>query len=271
MQEVQQDHSYLVVCESGTDTYDATPLSTAIVGNVVYFKSAKNQNNNTISNYEYNLYYGRDYIKYINSKPYYDYNIDELKTIFIQDDQTTINYYTTANNSMTYAPYSATPSQINLYQHEVNSSSSDKYLMTFFNDGIDWNSGYSTKEGAKVSVNFDGPNFILTGNKGPDYGIFKYRIIQKAASSDDIESVVINWTEVDCYSFQLSEQTLVSRNDLDYSEYFLEIETMSEKNTLSYGNNIYIKNLKFLRNFSFIVGEEELNPDLSFISIGGIR
>lgn len=259
------------MCESVTNDLDATPLASSIIDNVLYFKSEKNHNNGKLSDYEYNLYYGRDYIKYISATPYYNYNIDELQMVFQQNDQTTVNYYLLGDNSRNSAQYSATPSQINKYQHEVNASSNGKYLMTFFNDGIDWNSGYSAKEGARVSVNFDGPNFVLIGNKGPDYGKIKYRIIKKAGSSEDTELVVLNWTELDCYSFQLDEQILISKQDLEYSEYFLEIETLSEKNSLSYGNNIYIKSLKFLRNFNFILGEEEINPDLSFISIGGVR
>jgi len=239
--------------------------------NIVYFKSAKDHNNGTLSNYEYNLYYGRDYIKYIEATPYYNYETNEKNTVFMQQNQSTINYFLLGDNSRKNSTYSATPSSIDVYQYEVDKNSSGKYLMTFFNDGIDWNNGYSEREGSKVSVNFDGPNFILTGNKGSNYGILKYRIVEKAKSSDDIETIILNWTELDCYSFQLGEQVLISRQDLKYSEYFIEIEVLSEKNTLSSGNNIYIKNLKFLRNFNFILGEEEINPNLSFITIGGLR
>jgi len=271
LQEVQQDHSYVVVCESTTNEFDATPLSTTIDNSIIYFKSAKNHSVGQISNYEYNLYYGRDYIKYIKSTPYYDYINDEQKNIFSQLNQSTINYFLSGKNSELYAQYSATPSQINKYQHEITRQSNGKYLLTYFNDGIDWDIGSTSFVGAKVSANFDGPRFRLIGSKGPDHGAIKYRIIKKATTADNIESVTIDWTTVDCYSFNLTETSIIDFSDLEYAEYVVEIETISDTNSLSSGNKIYIKSLNFLRNFNFELGEEQLNPDLSFVSIGGVR
>jgi hypothetical protein len=83
--------------------------------------------------------------------------------------------------------------------------------------------------------------------------------------------VVTDWIEVDCYSSVNSETAIIDIDDLNYSEYNIEIETLSEKNTLSSGTNIYIKEIQFLRFFNLSLGEEELNPNLSFISMGGIR
>lgn len=269
--EVEQDHSYLVVCESSTDDFDATPLSTTIDNNIIYFKSAKNHSVGQISNYEYNLYYGRDYIKYVKATPYYDYVNDDQKTVFSQLNQSTINYFLSEKNSQLYAQYSATPSQVNKYQYEITRQSNGKYLLTYFNDGIDWDVGSTSFVGAKLSANFDGPMFKLIGSKGPDHGSIKYRVIKKATTTDDIESVTIDWTTLDCYSFNLTETEIINISNLEYAEYILEVETISDINSLSAGNKIYIKSLNFLRNFNFQLGEEQLNPNLSFVSIGGVR
>jgi hypothetical protein len=266
-----QDHSYLVVCENFSIETDATPVSTLLSDDIVYFKAAKNHSLGELSDYQYNLYYGKDYLKYIKSTPYYDYNNQTNEYVYIQESQSTINYYLSNNNSQLYAPYSATPSYVNFYQYKVNRNTQGKYLITYFNDGLDWVSGSTDRANVKVSANFDGPNLKVIGAVGPNKGKIRYKVIQKAQELEQTEEVVTDWIEVDCYSSVNSETAIIDIDDLNYSEYNIEIETLSEKNTLSSGTNIYIKEIQFLRFFNLSLGEEELNPNLSFISMGGIR
>jgi hypothetical protein len=67
------------------------------------------------------------------------------------------------------------------------------------------------------------------------------------------------------------ETELINIIDLGYEEYIIEIETLYDKNVLSSGNNILIKEIQFLKNYNISLGEESINPDLSFISIGGVK
>lgn len=264
----EQDHSYLVVCENETNQYDATPASTIISGDLIFFKSPKSHATGSVINYKYNLYYGKNYLKYIQATPAYMQDISGYTTVYIQNSQATINYYLTGSNSQNYAPYSAASSSINYYQYIINSSSSGKYLMTYFNQGTDWVNNVSQKAGSKVTANFDGPNVAVYGTVGPEYGKLKYRIIQKEQNA---EKVVVDWTIVDCYSLSSDSKNIIEITSLDYYEYVIEIETLSEKNSLATSNKIKIDQLKFLRNFNLTLGEEEINSNLSFISIGGLR
>jgi hypothetical protein len=67
------------------------------------------------------------------------------------------------------------------------------------------------------------------------------------------------------------EENWVTKNDLEYLDYTLEIETLSDKNILSANNQIYISKISFLKNFYFSLDDQEINPDLNFKSIGGLR
>lgn len=261
-----------MVYEDLVDSNNATPVSTIISDNIVYFKSAKEHAIGPGNSVNYNLYYGRDYIKYIKPTSYYSYDIDETVYKYIQDDQSVINNFLIGNNSQNNAALSATPSDINLYQNVINKESNENYTLTFFNDGVDWIDNKSTKAETKVIANFNGPKFKLIGNIGPDYGMFKYRISTKSISSQQIEQLILDWTDVDCYSSSgLLETELINITDLGYEEYIIEIETLYDKNILSSGNNILIKQIQFLKNYNISLGEELINPDLSFISIGGVK
>ena len=267
----EQDHSYLVVCENVNNSNDATPVQSKIVNDILYFKSAKDHTTGLISDVQYNLYYGKDYIKYIHATPYVDYLNGLTYSKYIQDTQSQIDYYKVSNNSENYAMYSSTPSSINLYQYNLDKSSNEKYKLTFFNDGTDWVNNLSTKSGSKLLANFSGPKMRVKGVVGPEHGIFKYRIIKKANNTEETEEVIFDWVDVDCFNTILKEDTLIDIYNLEYFDYYIEIETTAEKNVLSSNKNIYIKEIQFLRNFNIQLGEENINPDLSFISIGGIR
>jgi hypothetical protein len=264
----EQDHSYVVVCENESNSYDATPLSTTIVDGYIYFKSKKDHQPGQILNYQYSLYYGKDYIKYIEATPIYAADTEDYEYIYIQNSQATINYYLDSDNSQNYAQYSTPASSVDFYQTTIDSTSQEKYLMNYFNKGIDWIDNVSQRIGSKISANFEGPNIKVVGTKSPNSGIFKYRIIEK---SEEIEIVKINWTNVDCFSTSNQLTELISLDNLDYKQYYIEIETLSDKNSLSTGNSINIEEIQFLKNYYLSLGEEQINPDLSFISIGGLR
>lgn len=158
-----------------------------------------------------------------------------------------------------------------MYQTEISRQSTGYYKLAFFNDGIDWVESQSTKTGAKCSCKFTGPNIKIFGSKGPSYGKLRLRIISTTYAQNEEEKIALDWTEVDCYSNAESNSVIFEKTDLDYLEYILEIETLEDKNILSTGKSIKINKVSFLRNFYLSLDKQEINPDLSFKSIGGVR
>lgn len=86
-----------------------------------------------------------------------------------------------------------------------------------------------------------------------------------------VESTILDWYEIDCYSTQEKEQVIFQKTDLDYSDYSLEIESLGDKNILSTSNQIKINKISFLKNFNFRIDDQIINPSLTFKSIGGVR
>lgn len=142
--------------------------------------------------------------------------------------------------------------------------------MAFFNDGVDWINGISQRAGARAFANFDGPGLRIYGYVGPSYGKINLRIIQKTSETNE-EKIILDSFEIDCYSFQEENKIIFEKTDLEYQEYNLELEVVNDKNILSSSNSIRIEKITFLSNFNFVLGNQELNPNLSFKSIGGVR
>lgn len=67
------------------------------------------------------------------------------------------------------------------------------------------------------------------------------------------------------------ETTIYQKANLDYKDYNLEVEVLEDKNALSTGRNIEITKITFLKNMYIELQEQELNSELVFTSIGGVR
>lgn len=265
----QQDHSYIVVYEDSLASKNdaATPVVTKIVDNNLFFKAAKNHEAGRLPNGTYSLYYGSDYIKYISATPITSNSSTSYE--YVKKTSSEINQL---ESSPGYSPYySATPPSINLYSTEINKNSIGYYKLAYFNDGIDWVDGISKKINSKLVANFSGPNIKVYGAVGPGYGKCRIRITTKNQSSDEVEDIVLDWYEIDCYSTQERQIVIFEKNNLDYLEYILELEVIADKNILSTSNEIYVNKITFLRNFHFSLGNQILNPNLIFKSIGGLR
>ncbi len=77
---------------------------------------------------------------------------------------------------------------------------------------------------------------------------------------------------MDCYASQeSSDQILYLNTSLEYSKYIFEIEVISDKNVMSSSNSVEISKYQFFPNYKLTYDVEELNPNISFIKIGGIR
>lgn len=267
-----QNHSYMVIYEY--DNLDPTTLSstpaptkTTIVDNIVYFQAAKDHKEDYQMDGKYSLYYGQDYLKYIHATPYVQSN--KTKYAYIAISQELAESYDSDQN--TPKLYDATPSNINLYQTVLTAKSKGYYTLAFFNDGIDWKDSISQKPGAKALANFSGPNVRVHAIKGPSNGKIKLRIVSKQENASDVEKIVVDWTEIDCFSLTEQEMVIFNKTNLEYKDFNLEIEVLEDKNTLSTGKSIHITKISFLKNMYITIGEQQINETLVFTSLGGIR
>jgi hypothetical protein len=64
---------------------------------------------------------------------------------------------------------------------------------------------------------------------------------------------------------------LYENNDLNYRDYNLELQTITDKNIISSGNNIKISSYSFSYNLYLTISKEEISNQAVFVSIGGIR
>lgn len=267
-----QNHSYVVIYEypnSDQTTLGSTPTptKTRIVDNTIYFQAVKDHKIDFELDGKYSIYYGQDYIKYMQATPYTQ--DAQQKYAYVQLPLETSKSYDASQN--TPRLYDATPSNINLYQTNLNKQSNGYYKIAFFNDGIDWKDSVSQKVGAKALANFSGPNIKLYAKTGPSYGKIKIRILSRQEKTTDVEEVAVDWTNVDCFSLEEKETTIYQNVNLDYKDYNLEIEVLEDKNALSTGKNIEITKITFLKNMYIQLEEQELNGELVFTSIGGVR
>lgn len=245
----------------------ATPVVSKIVNNNIFFKAAKNHEANTLPNGTYSLYYGSDYIKYIGATPITSNSATSYQ--YAKRDNSVIK---SIESSPGYSPYySATPPSIDLYGTEVNKDSVGYYKLAYFNDGTDWVDGTSRKINSKLVANFSGPNIKIYGAVGPGYGKCRIRITTKNQSSEGDEEIALDWYEIDCYSTQEKQTIIFEKNNLGYLDYILELEVIADKNILSTSNQVYVNKITFLRNFYFSLGNQILDPNLIFKSIGGLR
>lgn len=254
----------------------ATPVVSKVVNNILYFKAAKNHEPDVLPSGYYSLYYGSNYIKYIHATPVIS---DSLKSYeLIRYPQNQIDEIESSPGYSIY--YSATPPSINLYDTQIAKSSTGYYRLAYFNDGIDWINNLSKKVGSKITGTFSGPNLRIYGNIGPGYGKCRIRIItsdkkisntMEKFESNTTENIELDWYEIDCYSTEEKNTIIFQKNDLKYFDYILEIEVIEDKNILSTSNQILINKISFLKNLNLSFGNQNLNPDLSFKSIGGIR
>lgn len=164
------------------------------------------------------------------------------------------------------------PDNIQEYSYDATEDSQKEYKLAFYNNGLDWIDGKSQSIGAKAFGSFDGPKFRVIGKKGPNYGKFRIRIFSYYDNNSISKNVALDWTTVDCYASQeSSDQILYLNTSLEYSKYIFEIEVISDKNVMSSSNSVEISKYQFFPNYKLTYDVEELNPNISFIKIGGIR
>lgn len=259
LQEVTDNYSYLVVYEDAVDDTFFVPIKSRAVGSILYFNAVEKINKETSYTKYYSVYYGATNIKY-------------LEEIEIEGN----TYY--QKLAAEYIPsveglyFDLDPDNIQEYSYDATEESQKEYKLAFYNNGLDWINGKSQSIGAKAFGSFDGPKFRIIGKKGPNYGKFKIRIFSYYEDNSISKNLALDWTTVDCYASQeSSNQVLYSNTSLEYSKYIFEIEVISDKNVMSSSNSIEIEKYQFSPNYKLTYDVEELNPNISFVKIGGIR
>lgn len=256
LQPVTDLDSFIVVLQDSTDETYFKKVNSTIVNNVLYFEA------------------GEDHLKNINTSKYYSiyYGLNDLVYVYL----IVVNGNDVYQKASIYVDVNITPttfaSNLNVFNYESNVDSNRNYTLALYNAGIDWIEGVSQKESAKAFGIFDGPNISIYGNKSKNSGIFKIRILEVNSDNTMSSVVALDWTEVDCYSETTQlDVSLYSQTSLGYGRYIFEIETISDKNIMSTSSSATINSYRFLPNYKLVYGQEEFNPDLSFIRIGGIK
>ena len=176
--------------------------------------------------------------------------------------------------TVTYSnPYYGFYSNVNTDQYLVDLNSDSSYNFSFINPMTDWNNGLSSKPASKLYMNFTGPKFTLFGTKGPNYGKFRIKFTALSDNVNTNNSLALDWQTIDSFSRTYSDnQQLFAKTDFEERDYFVEVETLYDKNVLSNGNNIKITSYSFSYNLYLQIGNELVNQsNNTFTLIGGIR
>ena len=253
--------SYIVVYEDSESDVPGTVVRSKAINSLVYFKAAEKHNKNTKSTMSYSIYYGTEYLKYLQQF----ITLDDKIVYKMVDNPEDVIYAQGAFFDLDVASFSS-------YTYSATSSSTKSYQLALYNNGTDWEDNYSLTPGAKAFGIFDGPGFEIYGEKGPRSGKFRIRILSLYDDNSISKNVILDWTEVDCYNSNLLQSEILYENsNLEYKKYIFEIETLTDKNIMSQSNSVKIEKYMFSPNYKLIYEKEEFNPDLSFITVGGVR
>lgn len=256
---ITDDYCYVVVLQDEEDETYFQPVKSYIEDNLLYFIAYEDIPKETISSKYYVIYYG---IK--NANLIIDQTVNNVK-YYVQEDPEIIDGIWTPGTYYDLSSYDLTPI-------EVNEQSSGFYKLALYNSGIDWIDGISQKSGAKAFGTLDGPNFELYATSGPNYGKFKIRIFPYTSDDQINSKPVVDWLTIDCYDTIITQNKIVySKYDLDYKKYIFEIETMEEKNIMAKTNSVNIVKYAIMPEYGLVYDKEEINTNLSFIKVSGVR
>lgn len=257
--EVSEDHnSYLVVYEDYSDDEVFIATKSKVIGDYIYFEVVEDLNTIDISSKKYSIYYGISNIKYI---------IEIGTNLYQQATQVQIDLAGEGDF------YDLSIAESDLAYYETTESSNKSFQLALYDNGVSWIDNKSQLVGAKAFGIFDGPNLYVLGSKGRSFGQFRIRAFTMLEDGTVTKTVAIDWQIVDCFDYNdLTNQILFETEDfLEYKRYMFEIEVIFDKNTSSTSNSVEISKYKFIPNYKIYIESEEINPNVSFIRIGGIR
>lgn len=255
--------SYLVVYES-SETATAT-YSLIDSNQNLYFKSLTDVPSGSRPSGKYYVYYHQDDIQYIQLS-----GADYLKTT----PPSGSNFIATTTGSGQNA--------INLYSNEVlgTNLNTRTAVLSYISSLGAWQDSTSNQPGDKVIGTFNGPYLKIIGDKGPDCGTIKIKIIK--TSSSGIGQKVMKEEEIDLYNSSSSSDTeIYTVNTATYTDlstyedifgtFSFEIEIMQKKNLTSSNKRCKISKYGFSKNYNLTIRQEEIKEDIVFISTGAVR
>jgi hypothetical protein len=258
--EITDTNSYLVVYEDFTNDSFFEPVKSLIVDDVLYFKAYEDGVPDIFSTKKYSIYYG---LNNINNLEYLGDGIYQ-QVIQVEGEEEPepelgVSYILSEEN-IDFALFSATE------------ESTKSYQLALYDKGVSWVNNKSQKIGAKAFGVFDGPKLYIYGDKGPDFGKFRIRITKVDSDNNFVNTIALDWQTVDCFARDLNEQIIFeSTEELGYERYLFEIETILEKNPSSTSNSVVVRSYEFIPNYKIEITNEQINPSVAFIRIGGIK
>jgi len=263
--------SYLVVYETAT-TY--TPTYSLILGGSseydyeknLWFKSVTTGTAGSEIPGNYYIYYHKDNIQYI---------------------QLSSGSYvsTTPTGGANYIGQEtgSSSNSINQYSTSVANAASNERIvsLSFLGTAGIWSGNQSSTPGAKAVGIFNGPKLKLYAEKGPDCGKIRIKIIKTSAVGDG-QKVIKSNVDIDLYSpVAQQEQNIYSLDIISeniffiyeeiYGDFSFEIEILNEKNASSSGNRCKIEKYTFSKRYDLSLDDEEIKPEISFKSVGGLK
>jgi hypothetical protein len=258
LQQSNDESSYIVVYENNSDDNFFIVTKSKVIDDYIYFKVIEDIEPSDVLDKKYTIYYGISNIKYLK-------NIDD--NVYQQATEQEIKQFEDGDF------YDLSEQEVDLAYYETTESSNKSFQLALYDNGNSWLDGKSTAVGAKAFGLFDGPNLYVLGSKGTNFGKFRIRIFEVLDNGTVTKTTPLDWQEVDCFQYQnLSNQILFeTENFLEYKRYMFEIEVLYDKNSSSTSNQVEISSYKFIPNYKIYIESEQINSDLSFIRIGGIR
>jgi hypothetical protein len=267
--EVTDANSYLVVYEDFVNDSFFEPVESSIVDDVLYFKAYEDGGPDIFSTKKYSIYYGLNNInnlEYLGDGIYKQVieggsGIEILPEEGEEDPEPELGVsYILSEEDIESGLFSATE------------DSPKSYQLALYDKGISWVDNKSQKIGAKAFGVFDGPKLYIYGDKGPDFGKFRIRITKVDSDNNFVNTIALDWQTIDCFARDLNEQIIFeSTEELGYERYLFEIETILEKNPSSTSNSVVIRSYEFIPNYKIEITNEQINPSIAFIRIGGIK
>lgn len=251
------DNSYVVVLQDEEDDEYFQPVKSYVDQNILFFILHENIEKDITTTKYYCVYYGSKRLNIISQQIVGDiiYYVQENPDLIISQPG---NYF-----DLEF---------VDTLSYTADTVSDGNYKLALFNSGTDWIDNVSQISGAKAFGIFDGPDLTINGSTGPEYSKFKIRIFPYEQSGQISSTPIIDWMEINCYdTVNTSSTILYTGSNLEYSKYIFEVETLSNKDIMSYKNSVKIDSYSFLPNYGFSYDKEEINPNISFIKIAGIR
>lgn len=268
------DNSQYVVVYENTS---ATPLHTIVRSNVkngkIYFLTATEHLAGRSINDLYYIYYGNKYLKYLGATP----SLPVTNYSKITDFR--INQYNSSTPLYETEPYNLDISNLDQYMITVNGNQniSGQENFSYFNANTDWAYFKSSTNGAKVMINFTGPQVKLFAYKQSNGGKIKLSITKSSQNTIDPatglpsvvpETVIVKDVYIDLYANLRSNELVYENTNLEDGNYYVLIEIVRQDNQLSSGNLVELHSLKYLRGSQITISEAEINPDIRFRSTG---